>query len=63
VKIPQIQKNIFSGQSSESGFFRNQKILQVLRLKTEHYAYMIRTPIIPVKILRNFYHFFNGGFT
>ena len=28
-----------------------------LRLKIEHYAYMLRTPILHVKILRNFIHF------
>jgi hypothetical protein len=56
-------KNIFFEQSSEKCVFLTEKILQVLRLKNEHYSYMFRTPIIPVKILRNPVYFFNGGFT
>jgi len=56
-------KIIFFWQSTEKSIFSQKKNLYVLRRKNEHYPYIIRTPIIPVKILSHFNHFFNGGFT
>jgi hypothetical protein len=56
------KQNIFLKKSSENGGFCKAVILLFLRLKIEQYPYMIRTPIIHVKILRNFIDFFNGGF-
>jgi hypothetical protein len=61
-KFPKSKKYIFKKIPKMNDFQRG-KILRVLRLKTEQYAYMVRTPIIPVKILGNPVHFFNGGFT
>jgi hypothetical protein len=56
-------ENIYFLQSFEKHGFRYGKIPHISRLKTEQHAYMFRTPIIHVEILRNFTCFFNGGFS
>jgi hypothetical protein len=50
-------KNIFPGKSSEMVFVWVGKNLHFLRLKNEQYSYKVRTPIITVIILRNFFIF------
>jgi|PlaIllAssembly_1097288.scaffolds.fasta_scaffold31497_2 hypothetical protein len=62
-KVPATTQNIFLKKSRKKEPFSNRKNPALYRLKTEHYAYMSRTPIIYVQILSYFNRFFNGGFT
>ena len=55
-------KIYFLDNHQKSALFFSEKILQFLRLKIEHHAYMLIVPILYVKILCNFVNFFNGGF-
>jgi len=46
----------------EKCVFFMQHIHELFTPETEHHAYMVKTPILYMKILRNFVCFFKGGF-